>query len=49
MPKVLRYLVPVVACLMSSSGGTPAGGEGTAGSRARAIHAARAPKEVTPR
>lgn len=42
MLKVLRYALPVVACLaVVSSTGVPAGGEGTAGSRARSVHTAR--------
>lgn len=42
MPKLLRYTLPVIACLavVSSSGAT--GWAGTAGSRARSVHTARA-------
>lgn len=46
MPKVLRYFLPVIAvAVVSSAVITPAGGEGTAGSRALAVHTARAFEE----
>lgn len=40
----LSFFLPVIAvAVVSSAAITPAGGEGTAGSRARSLHAARAP------